>query len=94
MVFKGQIHKKPILAGGWSKAEVSEEVIEVTNFVVNQNDFNSPLNTIISVKEQVVSGMNYDILFELKNGQIYRTVVYRDLQEQISVIEAPKLIKK
>lgn len=38
------------------------------------------LKRIIEVRTQVVAGVNYDIEFELDNGEVWNTRVYRDLK--------------
>ncbi len=76
-------------AGGWSDAEIDEAVEEAAAFVVSQIAPPVKLKRILSVKKQVVKGLNYDLTFELENGETWNAVVYRDLSGNFSFLKEP-----
>ena len=74
-----ETHKKS-MPGGWSETEVTPEVEKALDFVLQQMNTSAKLDKIVKVKTQVVAGINYDIDFKLDNGEVWNTVVYRDLK--------------
>jgi len=81
-IFKGKVNlndKQKRLLGGWSETEVTPKVEEALDFVLQQMNTSAKLEEIVSVKTQVVAGINYDIDFKLDNGEVWNVVVYRDL---------------
>ena len=46
------------------------------------------LEKILSVRTQVVSGLNYAIDFEMDNGEVWNTIVYRSLQGEMTMTQA------
>jgi len=89
VVYKGTLSKNKemseMLAGGWNESEVDEPVKDAVAFLLNRMNTSSELKEIIRVKKQVVNGMNYDITFELENGEIWNAIVYRDLSGNFSL---------
>ena len=77
------------LVGGWSEAEVTPQVEAALNYVISESDFESPLKTIVSIKTQIVSGKNYDIDFELNNGELWNVIVYEDLNGNYKITAGP-----
>lgn len=72
--------KEHNLAGGWQDANIeSNEVKDALTFVISKMNTNAKLKSVVSAKQQVVKGMNYDVTFSLDNGEIWNVVVYRDL---------------
>ena len=94
-IFNGNVHlnKKHDrnLAGGWSETEVTPEVEKALAFVLAQMNTSSKLDKIIKVRTQVVAGINYDIDFQLDNGEVWNTVVYRDLKKNYKMTKVASL---
>ena len=82
VVYKGNIklNKMNKLVGGWTETEITPEAEQALDFVLKRMNTAAKLEKIIKVRTQVVAGMNYDIDFKLDNGEIWNTVVFRDLQ--------------
>ena len=95
-IFHGKTHlnsKKKSLAGGWSDKEVTPEVEKVLDFVLQQMNTSAKLDKIVKVKTQVVAGVNYDIDFKLDNGEVWNTVVYKDLKGNYKMTKTATLKK-
>ena len=75
------------LVGGWSEAEITPIVEEAATFAVSKLEIESPLKEILSVKSQVVKGMNYEITYSLEDGTEWVSKVYRDLDGTLSLTE-------
>ena len=74
-----------ILAGGWNEAAIDEAAQDAVSFVINSMNASSELSRIHSVRKQVVKGMNYNVTFELENGEVWNAIVYRDLSGNFSI---------
>ena len=81
---------QPSLVGGWSDGEVDPLVVEAVDFIIAEMKTTAKLKTIKEVKKQVVSGLNFDVIFELDNGEVWQAKVYRDLSGAMSMLEEPK----
>lgn len=75
------------LAGGWSKGEVTPEAQQALDFVLGQMNTAAKLKEILSVRTQVVNGLNYAIEFEMDNGEVWNTIVYRSLQGDMEMTQ-------
>ena len=84
-MWKGK-RKKNRLAGGWSDAEIDQTIKDAVSFVLGQMNTSSELKQVISAKKQVVKGMNYEIVFELENGGVWKTKVHKDLSNKFSIL--------
>ncbi len=73
------------MPGGWSSAEVTPEVEKALDYVLERMNTFAKLEKILEVKTQVVAGLNYDIDFQLDNGEIWNTRVFRDLSGNYSM---------
>jgi len=96
VIYKGKVilnKPKRQLAGGWSKTEVTPEAKKALDFVLQQMNTSAKLDKIISVKTQIVKGRNFDIDFQLDNGEVWNTVVYMDLDGKFKIIKKAKRIK-
>ena len=82
------------LLGGWRAAEVNQNVEEAVSFMLRQLNSSSNLKKILSSKKQVVKGMNYDLSTELENGEVWNSIVYRDLSGEFSFLKQPAKIEK
>jgi len=71
--------------GGWHKDKVTPDVKEALDFVLKQMNTSAKLDKIISVKKQVVAGMNYDIDFRLDNKEVWNVKVFRNLSGKYSM---------
>ncbi|WP_045497896.1 cystatin domain-containing protein [Vibrio hyugaensis] len=75
------------LAGGWSRGEVTPEAQQALDFVLGQMNTAAKLKEILSVRTQVVNGINYAIEFEMDNGGVWNTVVYRSLKGDMEMTQ-------
>jgi len=93
VVYRGEYKpkKKDMIVGGWSKSEIDEQVQDAVTFVLGQLKTSSKLDRIISVKKQIVNGVNYDLTFTLENGETWNAVVYRDLDGNFSLTKKSKI---
>lgn len=76
------------LTGGWSQSEITPEAKQALNAVLGQMNTSAELKQILSVRTQVVAGLNYAIEFEMDNGEVWNTIVYRSLQGDIEMMQA------
>ena len=76
------------LTGGWSKSEVTPQAEQALDAVLSQMNTSAKLQQILSVRTQVVAGLNYAIEFEMDNGEVWNTIVYRSLQGDIEMVQA------
>lgn len=82
------------MVGGWQTTEVTPEVEDAVQFVLEQMNTASELDEIVQVKTQVVKGYNYDIDFRLENGEVWNVIVYRDLDGDFSMTKKAQLKSK
>ena len=75
------------LAGGWSKKDMTSEAQEALDFALNSMVTDARLTKVLSIHSQVVNGVNYAIEFEMENGEIYHTIVYRALDGEMSLTQ-------
>ncbi|WP_373415966.1 cystatin domain-containing protein [Vibrio parahaemolyticus] len=73
------------LVGGWSKKEMTSQAQEALDFALNSMVTDARLTKVLSVYSQVVNGVNYAIEFEMDNGEVYHTIVYRALDGEMSL---------
>ncbi len=74
------------LPGGWHRQEeVSDDARAALDTVLRQMNTAARLKDIREVRTQVVAGLNYAIEFELDNGEVWHTKVYRDLKGHYSM---------
>ncbi|WP_429039777.1 cystatin domain-containing protein [Aeromonas veronii] len=69
-----------LMAGGWQSQTLpnAEGEAALASVLARMNTA-AKLQSIREVRSQVVSGVNYDIEFQLDNGEVWNTRVYRDL---------------
>lgn len=80
------------LAGGWSDTEMNETIQPAFEFALNQLNINlEDISKIIAVRQQVVSGMNYNIVFELKSEQQWSVFVYKNIEGTMTLTKSEKL---
>jgi len=95
-IYHGKVHlnkKERQLAGGWSKTGVTPEAEKAVDFVLKQMNTSAKLDKIVSVKTQIVKGRNYDIDFQLNNGEVWNTIVYVDLNGSMKMTKTATLKK-
>ncbi len=61
-------------------------------FVLKQMDTLSSFKQILTVHAQIVSGVNYAIEFEMDDGSIWNTIVYRNLDESTRLLNRQKKV--
>lgn len=73
----------PHIVGGWSevpRADLQAEVGPAARFAVSRlHRPHAPLKTIVGAERQVVAGMNYRMIVQLKDGKRWRLVVWKKL---------------
>ena len=80
------------LAGGWSRQEQpSEDARAALDWVLGQMNTAAHLRRIREVRTQVVAGLNYAVEFELDNGEVWHTVVFRDLGGKFHLTQRAQL---
>ncbi|MUJ37770.1 cystatin domain-containing protein [Aliivibrio fischeri] len=75
------------MAGGWTTSTVTPEAKEAVEYVLSMMNTSAKLKQILDVKTQVVNGINYAIDFELDDGQVWNTRVYRSLKGQYQMTQ-------
>lgn len=86
-----QTDKRKNVVGGWSQAEIDDEVIKAADFAQEEIESSSEIEKISEVKTQIVSGKNYDITFMLSNGEKWNVIVYRNIRNEYELIKSTKL---
>ena len=64
---------------------MNQDVKDAVNFVFSQIHNDAKLKSILSAKKQIVNGTNYDLTFELENGEIWNGRVYKTLKGDYSI---------
>ncbi|MFG0905380.1 cystatin domain-containing protein [Photobacterium damselae] len=75
------------LPGGWSKGEITPEVIDAANAAVKSLGADQKLKQVDSVSQQVVAGLNYYVKFTTEDGKEYAAKVFRSLKGEYDVKE-------
>lgn len=73
------------MPGGWSVSEITPDAQRAIDTVMSQMNTASPLKQVNEVRTQVVNGVNYAIEFTLENGEVWHTVVYRNLRNDYMI---------
>ncbi|HIF9334296.1 TPA: cystatin domain-containing protein [Photobacterium damselae] len=73
------------LPGGWSKGEITPEVIDAANAAVKSLGADQKLKQVDSVSQQVVAGLNYYVKFTTEDGKEYAAKVFRSLKGEYDV---------
>ena len=81
------------IPGGWNEAKIDDGAQQALDVVLQQMNTSAKLDKILAVRKQVVAGMNYDIDFQLDNGEHWNTRVFRDLKGNYTMTKAATLIK-
>ncbi|HHP0494788.1 TPA: cystatin domain-containing protein, partial [Vibrio harveyi] len=66
---------------------VTPEAQQALDFVLGQMNTAAKLKEILSVRTQVVNGINYAIEFEMDNGEVWNTIVYRSLKGDMEMTQ-------
>jgi putative hemolysin len=78
--------------GGWTRQDTaSEDAQAALDWVLGQMNTAAGLRGIRGVWTQVVAGLNYAIEFELDNGEVWHTVVFRDLDGKFHLAQPAQL---
>ncbi len=95
VVYKGKeyLNKTKSIPGGWSETEITPDVEKALDHVLEQMNTSAKFDKIVKVKTQIVAGKNYDIDFKLANGEVWNTIVYRDLQGSYKMTKTAVLKK-
>ncbi|PSU48912.1 2-oxoglutarate dehydrogenase [Photobacterium frigidiphilum] len=75
------------MAGGWQDSAVTPEATAAVDSVLAMMNTSAQLSKILDVKTQVVNGINYAIDFELANGEVWNTRVYRSLKGEYAMTQ-------
>jgi hypothetical protein len=80
---------KPAIVGGMTAANTGDaDVVKAATFAASR--LGSGLDSVLDASRQVVAGMNYAMTLKLKNGAVYKVLVYHDLQDHYSLTESSK----
>lgn len=82
------------MPGGWSTTEVTPEVEKALDYVLKRINTAAKLEKILEVRTQVVAGINYDIDFQLDDGEVWNTIVFRDLSGNYTMTKPASLKNK
>nr|WP_319534041.1 cystatin domain-containing protein [uncultured Vibrio sp.] len=77
------------MPGGWKRFESTPDVQKAMAFVLTEMDTLSSFKQILNVQAQIVSGVNYAIEFEMEDGAVWNTIVYRNLDGDYSMTQSP-----
>ena len=77
------------MPGGWKMFKSTPDVQKAMAFVLTEMDTPSSFKQIFNVHAQIVSGVNYAIEFEMDDGVIWNTIVYRNLDGDYSITQSP-----
>ncbi|ANQ24141.1 pyruvate dehydrogenase [Vibrio natriegens] len=77
------------MPGGWKMFKSTPDVQKAMAFVLTEMDSASSFKQIINVHAQIVSGVNYAIEFEMGDGVVWNTIVYRNLDGDYSITQSP-----
>ena len=69
----------------------NEEVKEVVDFVISKMNTNAKLEKIVNAKSQIVNGTNYDVQFQLENKEVWKAIVYKDLESNLKLLKKVEL---
>ena len=78
------------MPGGWNEFDATADAQKAMAFVLKKMETLASFKQILSVHAQVVSGVNYAIEFELYDGTVWNTVVYRNLDGEYAITQSPK----
>ncbi|ENQ8701819.1 cystatin domain-containing protein [Vibrio harveyi] len=78
------------MPGGWNEFDATPDAQKAMAFVLNKMETLASFKQILSVHAQIVSGVNYAIEFELNDGSVWNTVVYRNLDGEYAITQSPK----
>ena len=78
------------MPGGWNEFNATPDAQKAMAFVLKRMDTIASFKQILNVHAQIVSGVNYAIEFELDDGSIWNTVVYRNLDGAYAITQSPK----
>ncbi|MFH4731864.1 cystatin family protein [Vibrio diabolicus] len=78
------------MPGGWNEFNATPDAQKAMAFVLKRMDTIASFKQILNVHAQIVSGVNYAIEFELDDGSIWNTVVYRNLDGEYAITQSPE----
>lgn len=84
-----------VITGGYAKADTADAgTKEAQDFAVSEIYKRNPTRALVEKAEarvQVVAGLNYEFDITMTGGARYKVVVYRTLQNELSVTSYEKL---
>lgn len=76
----------PAIAGGYGPVEVDDAVRQAATFAVSQlGRAGATLTRVDNAQQQVVAGLNLRLDLTLSDGSRWRVVVFRSLDQQLSL---------
>ncbi|HHF3100803.1 TPA: cystatin domain-containing protein [Vibrio alginolyticus] len=78
------------MPGGWNEFNATPDAQKAMAFVLEKMDTIASFKQILNVHAQIVSGVNYAIEFELDDGSVWNTIVYRNLDGEYAITQSPK----
>lgn len=89
------VEREVVIAGGYGKADPADaRVKEAEDFAVAEIYKRNPTRALVEavdVKVQVVAGLNYAFDIKMTGGAHYKIVVFRSLQNELSITSYDKV---
>ena len=78
--------REPAIAGGYNTAEITDDIKAIATYAVSQLGLtNATLASVDKAEQQVVAGMNFRLDLTLSDGSRWHVVVFRSLDQQLSL---------
>lgn len=84
------ICQQKAMPGSWHEAQLTAEVQQAVNTLMDRINNASPLKSVNQVRTQVVNGTNYAIEVQLENGEYWHGIVYRNIRGDYLIDSLPK----
>jgi hypothetical protein len=77
---------QPAIAGGYNTAEITDDIKAIATYAVSQLGLTgATLASVDKAEQQVVAGMNFRLDLTLSDGSRWHVVVFRSLDQQLSL---------
>lgn len=78
--------REPAIAGGYNTAEITDDIKAIATYAVSQLGLTgAALASVDKAEQQVVAGMNFRLDLTLSDGSRWHVVVFRSLDQQLSL---------
>lgn len=87
--------REPAISGGYSTVEPNDDIKATATFAVSQLGLTgATLASVDKAEQQVVAGMNFRLDLTLSDGSRWHVVVFRSLDQQLSLTSKEALPAK